>query len=284
MVHSTWGDWFVREEVEATRPDGVSVWYLGCNGFIVRSAEATVYIDPYFGDGDPPTLVRMIPVPIDPADVTLADAVLVTHEHLDHMHPPSYAGLLEAGGTLYAPSAAYESPDYEGDLRVPEAERRTISVGDVVEVGDLTVYVCAAADPDAFEPVSYVIEHDDGTFFHPGDSKPADEFSEIGDRFDIDVGVLAFGSRGLVPFPDEKRVERVAWYMNEDQVIEVANALQLDRLLPSHWDMWKSVTGNPNALVEHAATHEYPRCVEVVQVGDRVDLGRPGIVPMQAMR
>ncbi|MFB6149185.1 MAG: MBL fold metallo-hydrolase, partial [Halobacteriales archaeon] len=35
MVHATWGDWFVREEVEGTQPQGMAVWYLGCNGFVV---------------------------------------------------------------------------------------------------------------------------------------------------------------------------------------------------------------------------------------------------------
>ncbi|MFB6198799.1 MAG: MBL fold metallo-hydrolase, partial [Halobacteriaceae archaeon] len=50
MVHSTWGDWFIQEEVEAVEPESLTLWYLGCNGFILRSAEATIYIDPYFAD------------------------------------------------------------------------------------------------------------------------------------------------------------------------------------------------------------------------------------------
>jgi len=87
-VHATWGDWFVSEEVEATTPEGLSVWCLGCNGFVLRTETTTVYIDPYFGDGDPLNIVRMVPVPIDPADATLCDAVLVTREHIDHVHAP----------------------------------------------------------------------------------------------------------------------------------------------------------------------------------------------------
>ncbi|MFD1525766.1 MBL fold metallo-hydrolase, partial [Halolamina salina] len=49
MVHSTWDDWFVREEIEATDPgDGVVGWYLGCNGFVLKGSEGTtLFVDPY---------------------------------------------------------------------------------------------------------------------------------------------------------------------------------------------------------------------------------------------
>lgn len=285
MVHATWGDWFVAEEVEGDVPEWVSVWYLGCNGFVVRSPETTVYIDPYFADGDPPNIVRMIPVPMDPADASLCDAVLVTHEHIDHMHPPSYGPLLDADeGTLYAPQAAYDRPDYDGDLAVDDDQRTVVAEGDTVAVGDFTVHVCGANDPDAIEPVTYVIEHDTGTFFHGGDSRPADAFRDVGDEYDIDLGVLAFGTVGNIYYPEDDEVRETRWYMDENQVIEAANALRLDRLLPSHYDIWRGVTADPKVLFEHAASFPYPRTIDVVKIGDRVTLSQPGIVPSRSLR
>lgn len=284
MVHSTWSEWLVSE-IESADVDGVSVWYLGCNGFVVRSSEATLYVDPYFGDGDPPTLVRMIPVPMDPADATLANGVLVTHEHLDHMHPPSYGPLVEdLGATLYAPSAAFEQPDYDGGLRATADRRTTVAVGDSFDVGDLTVHVRGSNDPDAIEPVSYVVEHAAGTFFHGGDSKPTDAFHDVGEEFDLDCGALAFGTAGMIAFPEEDEVRRETWYMDENQVIEAANALGLSRLLPSHHDMWRGMVTDPKALADHAASFPYPHTVEPVRIGDRVDLGEPGIVPPRSLR
>ncbi|WP_331233332.1 MBL fold metallo-hydrolase [Natronorarus salvus] len=285
MVHSTWGDWFVREEIEATDPDGASLWYLGCNAFVLRSAEATIYIDPYFDDGQPPWVVRMIPVPMDPADATLCDAVCVTHEHIDHFHPPSYGPLTEElGADLYVPGSAFEEPDYEGDVRTPEDQRHVIGVGDEFAVGDFTIHVRGANDPDAIEPLSYVVEHDSGTFFHGGDSKPAEEFLDIGEEFDIDLGVLAFGTVGHIHFPEEGETKRTRWYMDENQVIEAANDLRLDRLLPSHYDMWRGVGADPKVLHEHAASHDYPRIHEPIAIGDRVDFDRAGIVRSNSLR
>ena len=41
---------FVGDKIEAADPDGLSIWYLACNGFILRTASMTMYLDPYFGD------------------------------------------------------------------------------------------------------------------------------------------------------------------------------------------------------------------------------------------
>ena len=285
MVHSTWGDWFVSEEVEAARPSGVSVWYLGCNGLIIRSAETTLYIDPYFGDGDPPNVVRMIPVPLDPTDATLCDGVLVTHEHIDHTHPPSYGPLVEdLGASIHAPSAAYTDPDHDGPLRAPADRRHTVVAGDRFTVGDFTVHVHDANDPDAIEPVTYVIEHDAGVIVHPGDSRPAEAFYEIGRAFEIDLGVLAVGSMGQIHYPDASETRRTEWYMDENQAIEAANALQLGRVLPSHFDIWRGMNADPKSLHEHATAHEYPRVIETPRVGDRFELGRPGTVTPMTLR
>lgn len=284
MVHATWGDWFVNDEVEAADPDGLSVWYLGCNGVILRSPDATVYIDPYFGEGDPPRTTRMIPVPVDPAAATMCDAVLATHEHIDHMHPPSYAPLVEdLGAEVYASDACYVQPDYDGDLRVPSDQQHVIEPGDRFAVGDLTIHVRAANDPDADGEVAYVVEHRSGTFLHAGDSRQASEsFPRIADDFDIDLGALALGSVGNIAHPSTGEVKRTKWYMDENQVIEAANQLELDRLLPTHWDMWRGVGADPVVLSRHATSFEYPNVIEQAQIGDRVDLAEPGIVQPQS--
>jgi L-ascorbate 6-phosphate lactonase len=200
------------------------------------------------------------------------------------MHPPSYEPLVhDLGADLYAPTAAYEEPDCEVDTAGYEDQFHTVAVGDEVRIGDLTVHVCDSNDPDAIEPVSYVVEHESGTFFHGGDTRPCDAFASIGERFDIDAGVLAFGSVGRRYYPDADETRAYHVYMDENQVVKAANNLQLDRLLPTHYGMWKGLDADPKVLHEHATSFEYPRSTEPIKLGDRVAIDSPGIRPLDVL-
>ena len=276
MVHSDWGDWLPAAVADAD-PDGLAIWYLGCNGFVLKADDGTtLFVDPYLGTGDPPRTVRMIPVPFDPTDVREADAVLATHEHSDHVHGPSQAPLLAGTGANYVGPddslAVAESEGWTDDWAVDDAQFREVSEGDTFEVGSLRIHVETANDPDATHPVSYVFEHDAGTFFHGGDARPGDPFVAVGEAYDIDLGVLAFGSDGQILDKQTREPKYTKWYSDENEIAEAARQLELDRLVPTHWDMWKGLTADPTALHDHVRSHAYPRRLEIVEIGDRIDL------------
>ncbi|WP_136715237.1 MBL fold metallo-hydrolase [Halorientalis salina] len=275
-VHSDWGDW-LPAAVEDASPDGVAIWYLGCNGFVLKADDdTTVFIDPYLGTGDPPRTVRMVPVPFDPTDVREADAVLATHEHSDHVDGPSQAPILAGTGADYVGPddslAVAEETGWTDEWDVDEGQFHEVSEGDTFEIGSFTVHVEPANDPDATHPVSYVFEHDAGTFFHGGDARPGAPFESIGAEYDIDLGVLAYGTDGMLLDKETREPKYTKWYSDETQICEAARQLELDRLLPSHWDMWKGLTADPTALHDHVRSFEHPSRLELVEIGDRVDL------------
>jgi L-ascorbate 6-phosphate lactonase len=277
MPTSDWGDWLPRA-VEDADPDSVAVWYLGCNGFVLKSSDGTtLYVDPYLGTGDPPRTIRMIPVPFDAGDVTEAAGVFATHEHTDHVHGPSQAPILaNTGAGFFAPddslAVARAEEAWLDSYDVADHQFTEVEEGDTVEVGGFTVHVEPAYDPDATHPVSYVFEHRGTTVFHGGDTKPTEEFERLGETYDVDLGILAFGTVGTVPDKTTGEPARTRWYNDENQVVEAASDLQVDRLLPSHWDMWKGLTGDPTVLHHHVRGFEFPRELEVVEIGDRVNV------------
>jgi L-ascorbate 6-phosphate lactonase len=276
-IESDWGDWLPNAVRDAT-PESIAIWYLGCNGFVLKASDGTtLFIDPYVGLGDPPRTVRMIPVPFDPVDVEQADAVLATHEHTDHVHGPSQAPILEAtGADLYAPDdsldVALDEEDWQVEYDIDDEQFVEVNEGDTIDVGGFTIHVEDAYDADATHPVSYVIEHEGDTVFHGGDTKPTEEFARIGEQYDIDLGILAFGTVGNVPDKETREPVRTRWYNDENQAIKAASDLQFDRFLPSHWDMWKGLTADPTVLHHHARSFESPDSLEIVEIGDRVDL------------
>ncbi|MCQ4333347.1 MBL fold metallo-hydrolase [Natronomonas sp. F2-12] len=273
-VHSDWGDWLPRAVADAD-PDGLALWYLGCNGFILKAADGTtVFIDPYLGTGDPPRTVRMIPIPFAPEDVVDADAVLATHEHTDHTHGPSQAPILErTDATFYGPDAAVDIADGWIDGYGLDADDIVgIAEGETFDVGSLSIHVEPAYDPDAETPVSYVVEHDAGTFFHGGDARPSESFEAVGTRYDIDLTVGAFGSSGMIPDKETREPAYTKWYADENAVAEAANQLRADRLVPTHWDVWKGLTADPCAIRDHIRGFDHPRRLEILEIGDRTDL------------
>jgi L-ascorbate 6-phosphate lactonase len=276
LGESDWGDWLPRAIARAD-PETVTAWYLGCNGLVLKGREGTtLFVDPYCGTGDPPRTVRMIPVPFDPTDVAAADAVFATHEHSDHVHGPTQAPILaETGATFYAPDdslAVVDDEDWTGEYAVDDDQFAAVAEGDTVEVGEFTVHVEPANDPDATHPVAYAFEHECGTVFHGGDTKPTEAYGSVADRHDVDLAVLAFGSVGMLPAKDGSGRVRKRWYNDENQVVETAATLEADRLLPTHWDMWRGLTADPAALHHHASSFEHPRRLDVVQVGDSVEI------------
>ena len=270
QITSDWGEWLPRA-VESAEPDGVALWYLGCNGFAITDGETTLWIDPYLGTGDPPRTVRMIPVPFHPADVTAADALLVTHEHTDHVHGPSQAPLLETtGAPMYGPDDSLAVTADEG-WNVDDEQLVEIEEGDAFSVGEFDVETVEVNDPDATHPVGYVIDHEAGTIFHGGDTKPHDGFSDLA-AHGIDLAVVAFGSPGTIPDKQTGEPATKRWYCDEADAVEIARTLRADRLLPSHWDMWKGLTADPTALHDHVRSFQFPRRLEIVEIGDRVRL------------
>ena len=275
LGESDWGDWLPRA-VEDADPEGVALWYLGCNGFFLKAADGTtVLIDPYLGTGDPPRTTRMIPVPFDPEDVGPVDAVFSTHEHSDHVHGPTKGPILaDSGATYYAPddSLAVAREDGWAEQYDLDAEQYTeVAEGDAIEVGSLTVHVEPANDPDASHPVAYVFEHEAGTFVHAGDARPG-EFEVLGETYDVDLAAVAFGSTGMIPDKQTGEPAFTKWYNDENQAIEVARELQVDTLLPTHWDMWRGLNADPSVLHHHARSFRYPESIRVIEIGDRVEL------------
>lgn len=78
----------------------VSYRTLGQSGCRIEYDDTVIYMDPYLSNSvqelDAPDLERLIPIPFQPGEVTDADWVLITHEHMDHCDPHTLPKLADA--------------------------------------------------------------------------------------------------------------------------------------------------------------------------------------------
>ncbi|MEU2198841.1 MBL fold metallo-hydrolase [Isoptericola sp. NPDC019482] len=123
----------------------------------------------------------------DPRILDGADAVLVTHEHFDHVDVPRVAAAAAADGgpELWAPAAVVEQLVEAG---APEARLHAVDGGASFDAAGFAVqalgHVHATIHPDMTPPanVAYLV---DGAVLHPGDS-----FTPAPDGVRVDVLAL----------------------------------------------------------------------------------------------
>jgi L-ascorbate metabolism protein UlaG (beta-lactamase superfamily) len=122
-----------------------------------------------------------------------ADAVLITHEHYDHLDPRLIAEIQKATKcVIIADPASTQRLKHA----IPTEKLQQIRPGEEIKVGEVSVKAEKCNHPAA-EPVTYIITSEDGVkIFHTADSLPYPELAEIGEKEKFDV---VFCTVGIAP-------------------------------------------------------------------------------------
>jgi L-ascorbate 6-phosphate lactonase len=246
------------------RAGEIALWYTGGAGYVVRTVEATVAIDPFVGPSNPPDWIRAIP----PAfagerigDLGKLDAVVLTHFHGDHAD-------LEALGPIgrlteapvYGPADCVEIARTAG---VPEERARVLRHDETVTVGDLRVTAVPMDDPGAPGCNGYVLETGNVAVLHCGDSLYFPGFLEFGKRWSFDAVCVSVGSN-----PPGRN-----FYLDEAGAARVARDTGARVLIPQHFDLWQGITLDPRRVA--TVTRWYSPATRVVpaRFGRRITIG-----------
>lgn len=155
------------------------VWLNRYAGVTIKTSTKTLVIDP---------------VDVKPRDFKNVDAVLITHEHYDHLDQSVVSEIHKLTQCMVV-----ADPTSARRLRnvIPPEKLHEVQPGSEVKFGEVSVKAENCNHPPAATPVSFIITSEDGVkVFHTADSLPFPEMVAIGEREKLDV---IFCTVGIAP-------------------------------------------------------------------------------------
>jgi L-ascorbate metabolism protein UlaG (beta-lactamase superfamily) len=154
------------------------VWFNHYAGVLIKTPSKTLIIDP---------------VDIKARSFPNADAVLITHEHYDHLDQRLVAEIQKAANcTVIADPASKKRLQHA----IPQEKLQEIRPKEEIKIGEVSVKAENCNHP-ADTPVTYIITSEDGVkVFHTADSLPFPQLATIGEKEKFDV---VFCTVGIAP-------------------------------------------------------------------------------------
>ncbi len=241
----------------------VRIWGLSGAGFAFRYADDIIYIDPWLVLDPKRTTHRTFPVPFPPEKVRKAVAVIATHEHEDHCNVATVSGVVNSSGAVFVgPKSAVNKVTAGG---LPESKTVTVSSGSYLKISpSLGVRAFEAQNP--YEPlaVMIMIETPRGNILHSGDTSYFPGFSEIGQKYKVDVALLNYGKQ--IPSPEKP------YYMNAQKLVMAAKDLSARIVVPMHWNLWQETREDPSPIGPLLKSESPKSQLRVVEGGELLEL------------
>lgn len=234
----------------------VVLWWLGQASLWLRGRGASVLVDPYLT----PAERRLVPPPVEAGAVRAVDAVVITHEHSDHLDRECVATLARR-----LTSAAWVAPrpivDRLVDLGVDAGRVVGAEPGRAVPLDGVTLHPVTAhhgvtmadAYGDGAAPggtarfLGYVLEFDGVRVYHSGDTLVFDGLVDEVTALRPDVALLPINGRDAF-----RERAGIVGNMSAGEAAQLATACGVDLLVPIHWDMFANNLGEPGHMVDLA--------------------------------
>jgi L-ascorbate metabolism protein UlaG (beta-lactamase superfamily) len=149
-------------------------------------------------------------IAIDPVDVKVkslqnVDAILITHEHYDHLDPRLITEIQKATDCIViADSASTKKLQYT----IPVDKLQEAKPGDELKIGAVKVNV-EKCNHAAKAPVTYIVtSEDDVKVYHTADSLPFPELALMGQNEKFD---MVFCTVGISPGASAQKGFEIAW-------------------------------------------------------------------------
>jgi L-ascorbate metabolism protein UlaG (beta-lactamase superfamily) len=212
--------------------DGAArVTWIGHASFLVSVPGAAFLVDPVFSRRIGLVVARHGRAGLLPADLPALVALLVTHNHYDHLDTPSVRSL-RRDLPVFAPAGLGSWFRRRGFANVTEMrwwDRATVGKLAITFVPSRHWSRRYIGDTNRSAWGGFVVQAGATAIYHAGDSGWFDGFAEIGSRCPaIDLALLPIGAYAPPWFMERH-------HMNPEQAIDALCALRARAMVPMHW-------------------------------------------------
>lgn len=263
-----------------TRPStGLRAIWFGHSSVYIEVDGLRLLIDPVFSDYASPFdgigPKRFHPPPIAITDLPNIDAVIISHDHYDHLDMRTAQYLSSKGAQFLVPLGVGSHLDEWG---VPEQQITELDWWESTEMKGQTL-VCTPAQHYSSRGIfdyketlwsSWSIIGSEHRVFYSGDTGFSNHFQQIGERLGpFDLSLTKIGQYG----------PGASWiysHMNPEQAIEAHLAVRARRMLPVSWGTFNIAFHDWDEPIKRAVKAAKENRVELVtpRVGEFVILGK----------
>ncbi len=216
------------------------IWF-GHSAFLLQIKNKNILIDPMFGDVPAPNPMLggkrfSAELPIAIEKLPQIDAVLISHDHYDHLDYGSIQKLKDKAGKFYTPLGVGVHLEEWGIEKERIVE---LDWWQDANFGDLNFRSTPAqhfsgrglTDREKTFWCSWIIKSDTENIFFSGDSGYAPHFKEIGEKYGpIDFAMMECGQYNKL-WPEV--------HMFPEETAQAAADIRAKKMMPIHWGAFK---------------------------------------------
>jgi L-ascorbate metabolism protein UlaG (beta-lactamase superfamily) len=258
---------------------GLRAFWIGHASVYVEVDGVRLLIDPIFSAYASPFEIgprRFHPPPIALGELPPIDAVLITHDHYDHLDMHTVQQLAQRGSLFVVPLGIGAHLQAWG---VPEAQIRDLAWWEEVALKGVRIVSTPSrhysgrglTDKDATLWGSWSVIGPSHRFHATGDTGYSDHFARIGERLGpFDMAFVKIGAYG----PGRPWLDI---HMSAEDAVRAHRDLRARRMFPVHWGTFNLAFHDWNEPIQRALAAAAASRVELVtpRVGEMVDADRP---------
>lgn len=257
--------------------EGLAVRWLGHSSALIEINGRRVLIDPVFNKHASPIpgfTKRFSEAPVKAQDLPAIDAVIISHDHYDHLEKGTVIALAGKNTTFFAPKGVAH---YLKSWGVESSRIRELSWWEESPGAGVT-FICVPArhfsgrglfDRNETLWAGWIIRSAARSVYYSGDTGYAGHFSAIGERFGpFDLTLIKIGAYNDA-WPDI--------HLDPEQAVQAHREVKGKVLLPVHWATFPLALHPWDEPIVRAIRAGKENGVAVItpMIGELVDLEKP---------